>query len=70
MVPRNAKSLTENDIVGENREEKTVKLFDATLDAASSFLSSHNLEIKFPKEVTTNFARSIEEGNKFEIRIS
>lgn len=54
--------MTENDIVGENREEKTVKLFDATLEAASTFLSSHNLEVKFPQEITSGFARSIEEG--------
>lgn len=63
-VARTAKSLTENDIVGEDREEKTVKLFDATLDAASNFMSSHNLEVKFPKEMTAGFARSIEEGKK------
>lgn len=61
---RTAKSLTESDIVGENREEKTVKLFDATLDAASNFMSSHNLEVKFPKEMTANFARSIDEGKR------
>lgn len=61
-VARNAKSLTESDIVGEDREEKSVKLFDATLEAASNFMSTHNLEVKFPTEVTSNFARSIEEG--------
>lgn len=53
---RNAKSLTESDIVGDN------KLMDATLDAASNFMSSHSLEVKFPKELTANFARSIDEG--------
>lgn len=61
-VSRDAKSLSENDIVGENRQEKNEKLFDATLDAASNFLSSHSLEFKIPKEATAGFARAIEEG--------
>lgn len=55
-VARNGKSLTETDVAGDD------KLVEASLDAASNFMKTHTLEVKFPKEMTAGFARSIEEG--------
>lgn len=34
------------------------------MDSVSNFFSSHNLEVKFPEETTTEIARAIEEGKK------
>lgn len=62
---RSAKSLSENEITANlpsGVQEKTGRLFDLTLEAASNFLTSHDLEIKLPAETTKNLARSIEEG--------
>uniref|UniRef100_A0A1B0GMG6 Uncharacterized protein n=1 Tax=Phlebotomus papatasi TaxID=29031 RepID=A0A1B0GMG6_PHLPP len=62
---RGAKSLSENEITANlpsGVQEKTGRLFDLTLEAASNFLTSHDLEIKLPAETTKNLARSIEEG--------
>ncbi|KAJ6637524.1 hypothetical protein Bhyg_10255 [Pseudolycoriella hygida] len=41
---------------------KTGRLFDLAMDSISNFFSSHNLEVKFPEETTTDIARAIEEG--------
>ncbi|XP_059610877.1 uncharacterized protein LOC132257855 [Phlebotomus argentipes] len=62
---RSGKSLSENEITASlpsGAQEKTGRLFDLTLEAASNFLTSHDLEIKLPAETTKNLARSIEEG--------
>ncbi|GAB0087565.1 osiris 14 [Sergentomyia squamirostris] len=62
---RLGKSLSENEIAANlptGGQEKTARLFDLTVDAASNFLTSHDLEIKLPAETTKNLARSIEEG--------
>ncbi|XP_055677147.1 uncharacterized protein LOC129786273 [Lutzomyia longipalpis] len=64
-VFRSGKALSENEITASlpsGVQEKTGRLFDLTLEAASNFLTSHDLEIKLPAETTQNLARSIEEG--------
>lgn len=64
---RVGKALSENEIVASlpaDASGKTGRLFDLAMDSISNFFSSHNLEVKFPEETTTDIARAIEEGKK------
>lgn len=62
---RSGKAISENEIVDslpKETSERTSRLFDLAMDTLSQFMESHTLEVKFPKETTTEVARAIEEG--------
>lgn len=65
MSARGAKAISENEIVDSlpiESTERSGRLYDLAVDALSSFVGSHSLELKFPKESSQEFARAIEEG--------
>lgn len=64
-LQRSGKALSENEIVSQLPESdagRTGRLMEMVMQSATDFLSTHNLEVKIPKETTQNMARAIEEG--------
>uniref|UniRef100_A0A1B0B2X1 Osiris 14 n=1 Tax=Glossina palpalis gambiensis TaxID=67801 RepID=A0A1B0B2X1_9MUSC len=64
-VQRFGRAMIENDIYAElpeNTEERQEHLTDMAVESAAEFLSTHNLEVKLPKETTQSLARALEEG--------
>lgn len=62
---RGAKAISENEIADSLPNESTERsgrLYDLAIDALASFVGSHSLELKFPKESSQELARAIEEG--------
>lgn len=43
-------------------EQRNGRLYDMALETFNTFLSSHNMQIKFPAEASTQVARAIDEG--------
>lgn len=69
-VQRFARAMSENDIYAElpeNTEERQEHLADMAVESAAEFLSTHNLEVKLPKETTQSLARAIEEGAQWKL---
>lgn len=62
---RSGKAISENEIVDSlptEKSERTSRLIDLAMDSLTSFLDTHSLEVKFPKESTQEVARALEEG--------
>lgn len=62
---RSGKSLSENEIVDSlpaDSSERSGRLYDMAMDSLTSFIDTHSLELKFPKETTQEVARAIETG--------
>lgn len=62
---RSAKAISENEIVDSlpaESSERSSRLFDLAMDSLTSFIDSHTLEVKFPKDASQGLARAIEEG--------
>lgn len=62
---RSGKAISENEIIDSlpaEKSERTSRLFDLAMDSVTSFLDTHSLEVKFPKETSQEVARAIEEG--------
>lgn len=65
-MERNSRALSENDIYAQlpsDSKERMERLIDMGIKSASDFISSHNLEVKFPAESTQQLARALNEGN-------
>lgn len=62
---RSAKAISENEIADSlpaESSERSSRLYDLAMDSLTSFIESHTLEVKFPKDASQEFARAIEEG--------
>lgn len=62
---RSGKAISENEIIDSlpvDKTERAGRLVDLAMDSLTSFLDTHSLEVKFPKEASQDMARAIEEG--------
>lgn len=65
MSARSGKAISENEIIDSlpvDKTERAGRLVDLAMDSLTSFLDTHSLEVKFPKEASQDMARALEEG--------